>query len=212
MLSPHHLRGVIFIFPLIVFVFGLMHLHFIELLIFLAVLSEQSGSLTDHRFAHVGEATEVLLDARRDRAGRIGTFLAAPFASLVLLLDLHAVAVDVGGSGGDGSGRRCEAAHKTRCTSVLGSVAHRQASERVIKLVVGLIVEVDALFLEIGFGKLRIKVGSGLVGFDGRLERWRDLLQSKGLPVDGLEEGVLLEFFGIAVGTKTMTRVSVQQL
>lgn len=58
---------------------------------------------------------------------------------------------------------------------------------------------VRAEIVDVSRRELRVKVGRRFVRLDDRLERRRDLLAREGLPVDGLEERVLFELFGIAL-------------
>lgn len=65
---------------------------------------------------------------------------------------------------------------------------------------------------KVGRGEKRVKVADGFVRFYHGLEGRGDLLVGKHFPIDGLEERVLLEFSGISFGTKSVFRVSVQEL
>lgn len=54
------------------------------------------------------------------------------------------------------------------------------------------------LVKQVGLGELGIKVGDRLVRVDVGLERRGDLPSGEVVPVDGFEEGVLLELGGVA--------------
>lgn len=68
------------------------------------------------------------------------------------------------------------------------------------------------LVKQVGLGELGVKVGDRLVRVDVGLERRRDLTLGEEVPVDRLEEGVLLELCGVALGAEAVLRVAVQEL
>lgn len=67
-------------------------------------------------------------------------------------------------------------------------------------------------FTDVSRGELGVEVCGGLVRFDNWFKGRGDLLEGEGGPVYTFEEGVLFELGGVALGTKAVFRVSVQQL
>lgn len=80
-----------------------------------------------------------------------------------------------------------------------------------LRHVVFVLVHVDARVLECRVGELGVKVGNTLIRVDNGLERRRDLLLVEQVPVNRLEERVLLELGRTALGAKTVLRVAVEQ-
>ena len=71
---------------------------------------------------------------------------------------------------------------------------------------------VRSLVEQVGLGEFGVKVGDRLVRVDVGLERRRHGSLSEQVPVDRLEERMLLQFGGVSLCTETVLRVSVQEL
>jgi len=65
--------------------------------------------------------------------------------------------------------------------------------------------------LEVGLGEFGIKVGHAFVGFDQRFERRSELFLGKRVKIDIFEERVLFEILCIALGSQTVTWITVEQ-
>ena len=90
---------------------------------------------------------------------------------------------------------------------------HARAIDPVGRRVVVVPLDVVRRLVEqVGLGELGVKVGDRLVRVDVGLERRRDLALGEEVPVDRLEEGVLLELGGVALRTEAVLRVAVEEL
>ena len=87
---------------------------------------------------------------------------------------------------------------------------HAVGDPRIRRVV--LVKVVHARVAQVGTRKLGIKVGSGLIRLDVRLE-WRcDFLARERVPVNRLKKGVLLQFSGVPFRAEAVRGYSVEQL
>lgn len=140
------------------------------------------------RFARVREALKVLLHRGRERA------TVACLARALLRLD---------GERGLSHARRA----RERSAGADIGVAAGLLGDKVL-----VVVHINAGVREGRAGKLGVKVGHRLVRVHNGLERRRDLLAVQLLPVDGLEERVLLELGRPTLRTKAVLGVTVEEL
>lgn len=121
------------------------------------------------------------------------------------------------GSRSVATGRRALAVHRGGSGVRVGRDGVQRPIIPIFLTIVRLLVRVKqvaahAHLAEVGARELGIEVLGRLVGGDGRLKWWGDLLLGERVPVDRLEEGVLFQLSGVAIGAETVLGVPVQQL